>query len=493
MQGITKCFGPVQALDGVNLRLRPASVHALVGENGAGKSTLMKILAGALQPDSGRLLRRGRPCRWRHPADALSAGVAMIYQELSLAPDLTVAENVWLGLEPAGPWPGTINRRQLVEQTTALAAHHGLVIDPTQPVQGLTAGNCQLVEILKALARQASILVLDEPTSSLGRQETRKLLEIVDSLRQQGCTLVYISHRLEEVAQIADDVTVLRNGHTAHQGPMEEISLPEMVRHMVGRPLQEYYPARQVTRGPPRLVVDRLATARGLRDVSFTLHGGEILGMAGLVGAGRTDLARALFGLDPLSEGSFTIDGHPLSPHHPRQALAQGLMFVTEDRKRTGLCLDLPAAWNMTLPCLEGIGMRWRLAPQRELALANKIGAELGLHWTGPETPALSLSGGNQQKLLFGRALIAQSSCLLLDEPTRGIDVAAKTDVYRLLNELTSQGKAVLLISSELPELFGVADRILVLRQGRIVGDLVTAQTTQEEVLQLAALDGTGP
>jgi len=265
-----------------------------------------------------------------------------------------------------------------------------------------------------------------------------------------------------------------------------------MVRLMVGRPLQEYYPTRHLTRGPPRLVVDGVATARGVRDVSFTLHEGEILGVAGLVGAGRTDLARALFGLDPLTEGSFTIDSQPLSRHHPQQALAQGLMYVTEDRQRTGLCLDLPSAWNMTLPCLERIGMSWRLAPQRELTLARDIGTQLGLRWAGPEAPALSLSGGNQQKLLLGRALIAQSSCLLLDEPTRGIDVAAKTDVYRLLNELTHQGKAVLLISSELPELFGVADRILVMRHGQVVGDLVTAETTQEEVLQLAALDGTG-
>ncbi len=487
MRGITKSFGPIKALEDVTLCVRQGSVHALVGENGAGKSTLMKILSGVYQPDAGTIVRDGNACTWKHPSDSLVAGIAMIYQELSLAPDLTIAENVWLGIEPRGPL-GTYSKKRLLADTRALAEKYGFDVDPDERVENLPASVCQIVEVLKALARNAEILVMDEPTSSCGEHEVAVLLEMVKRLSRGGTTIIYISHRLEEVVQIADEITVLRDGRAVHSGPMQGVSIPDIVKHMVGRDLDDYFPKNQIETGSTALSVSGLSS-QNVENISFNLHWGEVVGVAGLVGAGRTELARVLCGLDPATRGSVQLDGKSIKIASPAEALSHGIMFITEDRKRTGLCLDLPAAWNMTLPSLAELGMKYVLRLGRENEIAEDTAKSLSLKWSGPRAPASALSGGNQQKLLLGRALIAQSRLWVLDEPTRGIDIAARVDIYELIGHMASEGKAILIISSELPELFGITDRILVMRRGRLVADLITSQTTPDAVMQLAAVD----
>jgi ABC-type sugar transport system ATPase subunit len=488
MQGISKSFGPVKALEDVTLRVLKGTVHALVGENGAGKSTLMKILSGVLQPDTGTIQREGKTCAWKHPSDSLAAGIAMIYQELSLAPDLTIAENVWLGIEPRGPLPGTYSKNRMLADTRALAERHGFNVEPNQKVENLPASTCQIVEVLKALARNAEILVMDEPTSSCGEHEVAVLLKMVKKLSRAGTTIIYISHRLEEVVEIADDITVLRDGRAVHSCPTKGLEIPDIVKYMVGRDLDDYFPKRKVETGSTALSVSGLSS-QGVENISFDLHWREIVGVAGLVGAGRTELARVLCGLAPPISGSVELDGKSVKIATPADALSCGIMYITEDRKRTGLCLELPAAWNMTLPCLAELGMKHILHLGHENEIAEETAKKISLKWSGPGAPASALSGGNQQKLLLGRALIARSRVWVLDEPTRGIDIAAKVDVYELIGRMAAEGKAVLIISSELPELFGITDRILVMRRGRLVADLVTSETTQESVMQLAAVD----
>lgn len=488
MRGISKSFGAIKALEDVTLSVQQGTVHALVGENGAGKSTLMKILAGLYQPDTGTIVRKGNTCAWRHPSDALAAGVAMIYQEFSLAPDLTVAENIWLGIEPVGKLIGAYCKNRMLADTRTLAKRHGFDLEPDQRVENLPASACQIVEALKAIARNAEILVMDEPTSSCGEHEVGMLLEMVKRLSRTGTTIIYISHRLEEVVEIAEDITILRDGRAVHTGPVNGLKISDIVTHMVGRDLKEYFPKREVNIGATVLRVSGLAS-KSVHNINFDLHSGEIIGVAGLVGAGRTGLARALCGLETTKSGSVELDGRPVIIATPADALSYGVMYITEDRKRTGLFLECPAAWNMTLPCLAQLGMKHILRLRRENEIADETAKRLSLKWSGPEVPASALSGGNQQKLLLGRALIAQSRIWVLDEPTRGIDIAAKVDIYELIGQTVAEGKAVLIISSELSELFGITDRILVMRRGRLVADLVTSETTREAVMRLAAVD----
>jgi ABC-type sugar transport system ATPase subunit len=488
MRRVSKRFGPVRALAEVDLAVAAGTVHALVGENGAGKSTLVKILAGIERPDEGEMLLGGRTYGPRSPAEAQAAGVAMIHQELSLAPDLTVAENVFLGIEPRGRLGFTVDAKTMTARTRELAAEHGFAIDPALRVSELPTASCQVVEILKALARRATVVALDEPTSSLGREEAAALHDAVAKLRASGKAVVYISHRLEEVLGLADEITVLRDGRAVCSGPAKALDVPALVRHMVGREIRDYFPPRQARTGEVRLKVEGLASDEGVEDISFEVRRGEVVGMAGLVGAGRTAVARALAGLARRTAGTVTLDGRALPLRAPGEAIRAGVAYVTEDRKRTGLCLDLPAAWNVTLPCLERIGMRTFLRPGRELAIAAEVGQRLGIRWAGPSAATSSLSGGNQQKLLLGRAVLSEAEVLVLDEPTRGVDIGAKVDIYRLLADLAGSGKCVILVSSELPELLGVTDRILVMRRGRIVGGLRTAEADQEALMRLAAV-----
>jgi ABC-type sugar transport system ATPase subunit len=413
----------------------------------------------------------------------------MIYQELDLAEHLTVAENIFLGAEPQGPLPFTVSHHQMAAQTRRLAEQYNFRIPPDAKVEDLSTGDCQIVEILKSLRRNASIIVMDEPTSSLSERETVRLFEVVRQLRKRGLSIIYISHRLEEIVELADEVSVLRDGQLVHSESITQLDIPKIVHHMVGRELTDFFPQRKANIGDVILEVAGLSSEAGVRDVAFQIRRGEIVGMAGLVGAGRTEIARAIFGVDARTSGRVVLEGRELNITCPADAIASGIALLTEDRKRTGLCLQLPCSWNITLPNLAQIGMKSLIRPAQEHRIAAEAGARMAVKWAGPEAPTDSLSGGNQQKLLIARWLLAHSTFMIFDEPTRGIDVGAKAEVYGLLNRLAEQGKALLFISSELPELFGIADRILVMRRGKLVGNLVTKQTTPEEVMHLAAVE----
>jgi ABC-type sugar transport system ATPase subunit len=489
MSGISKRFGPVQALADVTFTVRRGTVHALCGENGAGKSTLMKILAGVLQPDSGSIELGGISRRFSKPVDAIRAGISMIYQELDLAEDLTAAENVFLGAEPGGAMPFTIDRREIISQTRAFAQRYGFDVNPNAGVSTLSIGDRQIVELLKALRRNSPIIVMDEPTSSLSEPEAKRLFAIVGQLRDSGLSIIYISHRLEEVAALADDISVLRDGRVVHSSSAKELTISQIVQYMVGRELDDFYPPRNATAGETRVRVKNFSSSEGVRDISFEIRKGEIVGMAGLIGSGRTEVARAIFGAHPKTSGELFLDDEQIEVDSPAAAIHSGIAFLTEDRKRTGLCPDLPCFCNVTLPNLDELGMKYILRPAREVAEAARVGSRMNVKWASPRAPANSLSGGNQQKLLVARWLLAKSRFMIFDEPTRGIDVGAKREIYLLLNELAKQGTAILLISSELPELFGVADRILVMRHGRLVANLETNKTSPNEVMHLAAVE----
>ena len=488
MSGISKRFGPVQALSDVSFQVRRGTVHALCGENGAGKSTLMKILAGVHQPDTGTIEFDGQAVQFAAPGEALQAGISMIFQELDLAEDLTVAENIFLGAEPRGALRFTVDRREMMTRTESLAAQYGFNVDPGATVSGLSTADCQIVELLKALRRESSIIVMDEPTSSLSEVEAKRLFAVVRQLRARGLAIVYISHRLEEVVDLADDISVLRDGKVVHSAAATDITVPMIVQHMVGRELNEFFPTKDARIGKVAVQVRNLSSAEGIREISFDVASGEIVGLAGLIGSGRTEVARAIFGVQPKTSGAVLLDERRLNIASPADAIGHGIALLTEDRKRTGLCLNLPCAWNITLPNLDVLGMNVLVRPPVETATATQVGLKMNVKWTSPHAPASSLSGGNQQKLLVARWLLAQSRFVIFDEPTRGIDVGAKREIYVLLNALAKEGKAILLISSELPELFGVADRILVMRRGKLVGNLIAQQTNPNEVMHLAAV-----
>ena len=489
MQGILKVFGPVTALKDVSFTARPGTVHALCGENGAGKSTLMKVLAGVYQPDGGQMHLDGNYVEFKTPRDALDAGVSMLFQELDLAEHMTVYENIFMGSELMSSIPLVIDRKKMIEETNVLCESYGFEINAESTISSLTTGQCQIVELLKALIRKAKIIVMDEPTSSLSESEAARLFDIVKQLRNQGLTIVYISHRMEEVAALADEISVLRDGEVVATGSSSEMDIPTIVKHMVGREVKDFYPPRDVEIGKIRLEAEEISSNQGIAGVSFCVRRGEIVGMAGLVGAGRTEVANAIFGVVPLTGGRVKLDGKALKIKRPADAIKNGIALLTEDRKRTGLCTNLPCSWNMTMPNYERIGMKTIVKLSKERRLCREYANKVAVKWSDPDAAANSLSGGNQQKVLVARWLMADSEVTIFDEPTRGIDVGAKKEVYTILNELAAHGKAILVISSELPELFGICDRIIVMRRGRLVADLNTNETTPEKVMHLAAVE----
>jgi ABC-type sugar transport system ATPase subunit len=387
MTGISKSFGPVQALSDVSFTVRTGTVHALVGENGAGKSTLMKILAGVYQPDKGSIEIHEKPYTFDRPDQALAVGVSMIYQDLDMAEHLTVAENVFLGNEPAGCLPFTIDHNETVRKTAELAKSFNFEVIPTSIVSELSTGDCQVAAIIKALARKASIIVMDEPTSSLSETEVERLFEIVRLLRQKGISVVYISHRLEEIIGLADEVTVLRDGKVVHSESVTKLDIAQIVRYMVGRELTEFFPDRDVKPGDVRVNVNNLSSDSRISDISFDIRSGEIVGMAGLVGAGRTEVARAIFGVDKKASGSIVLDNKELSINSPADAISNGIALLTEDRKRTGLCLGLACSWNVTIASLGLIGMKRIINPARENKIAADMGEQLSIKWLSPQAP----------------------------------------------------------------------------------------------------------
>jgi len=485
MRGVRKAFPGVQALRGVDLELRAGEVLAVLGENGAGKSTLIKILGGAHRPDAGAIAVEGEPVHLQHPADAQRAGISIIYQEFNLIPALSARENLFLGREQTQA--GLLRPAAEARRAGELFQRLGVELDPEVPCRELSVAHQQIVEIAKALVLEARILVLDEPSAALTPPEVERLFAILRDLRARGLGLIYISHRLEEIFALADRVLVLRDGERVATRGIGEVTRGELIELMVGRKLAQEFPKRATTPGTDRLAVRHLCRGRKVRDVSFTIRRGEVLGLTGLVGAGRTELARCLFGADRADSGSVTLDGRPLDLRDPGAAIRGGVALLTEDRKGQGLVLCRSVRENFGLPNLARFS---RLGMVREGVERRALGRYvqgLRIRIAHPEQSVSNLSGGNQQKVLLARWLERQCEVVLFDEPTRGIDVGAKYEVHQLINDLAAQGKAILLISSELPEVLGMCDRILVMHDGRIVGEITdVSRATPEDVMHLA-------
>jgi ABC-type sugar transport system ATPase subunit len=484
LRGIKKHFGGVQALRDGNLDIAEGEVHLLMGENGAGKSTLMKIVAGLYQRDGGEMLWRGQPVSFTRPAEASAHGVAMVHQESLLAPHLSVAENIFLGHETSSKI-GLVDRRAIVAKASRIIAEHGFRLDPQARVSKLSPAGKQLVEICRALAQGSSLLIFDEPTSSLSNAETAEVFRIVRTLCERKLGVIYITHRLEELRSIGDRVTVLRDGATVHSGPLRELSRDQLIQHMVGRSVHATFHRQPSASGEVLLRVHKLC--RGiLRNISFEVHAGEIVGLGGLMGAGRTELCRVLFGLDPPESGTVEIASRAVSSKNPRQAVAAGIALIPEDRQINGLALKLPIAFNITMPDLGRVSNYGVVNKPSENALAEDYRQRLRIKCQSPRQFAGRLSGGNQQKIVIAKWAARGARIFLFDEPTRGIDIAAKQEVFEEMDGLAKAGAAILMVSSELPELIQVADRILVMSQGRLSGEL-PGKTSQEEIMRLAA------
>jgi len=493
MRQMRKAFAGVEVLRGVDFTVARGEVHALIGENGAGKSTLMKILGGVYSDYAGQILLDGRPARFATPRDAEQAGIAVIHQELALVPHLSVAENIFLGREPVSPL-GLLRRRAMRSAADAvLRSRLGLELNVAQPVADLPLGAQQMVEIAKALARDARLLVMDEPTSALTETDTQRLFAAIRQLRDRGVGIVYISHKMDEIYALADRLTVLRDGQYIGTALPADLPRDRLVQWMVGRTIDQFFPKQPRSRGRERLRVRGLslrdpATGRRLVDnADLAVRAGEIVGVAGLIGSGNSELLGAIFGrYGALERGRVQLDEQPVTIDSPRAAIRQGLALLTNDRKASGLVLPMSVLQNLSLSVLEKLTRAGLLSTARERERGAHYAARLRLSAPSLEAPVSTLSGGNQQQVVFARWLLTEPRVLLLDEPTRGIDVAAKADIYALLNELTGAGLGLLLISSELPELLALADRILVMHRGRITAELSRAEATQERIMHAA-------
>ena len=485
MSGIRKSYPGVRVLDDVSLTVRPGEVHALMGENGAGKSTLMKILAGAVRADAGTIHLDGQAVEIDTPLRAMELGIGIIYQELHLAPHLSVAENIFLGREPQR-LPGWIDSAKMRRDAQDLMDSLGMTLDVRTSVGGLAVAQRQMVEIAKATSRKAKVIAMDEPSATLTAHELENLWILIRRLQAQGIGIVYISHRMDEVFQIADALTILRDGHVVGAKPISEISRDEVLKLMVGRSLDETFPKIVAEQGQPVLEISGLSRQGVLEDIHLSVHAGEVVALAGLVGSGRTEIARCVFGADRMSGGEMRLGGVPFSPRSPHDAIAAGVGFVTEDRKEQGILLDLSVRENISLASLPKISTLGFLRRRQEQANAKESVEKLRVRTPSIEQQVGNLSGGNQQKIVLAKWLQTAPKLLILDEPTRGIDVGAKLEIYGIINDLAAQGVAILMISSELPEVLGMADTIVVVRDGRIAGTLSRAEATQEKVGQLA-------
>ena len=483
---VSKHFEGVQALKSVSFELRPGEVHALVGENGAGKSTLIKIITGAEKADSGTLRVDGHTVAHNSPAVAHSLGIAAVYQQPALFPDLTVAENIAFALESAGVWRRIDwgARDQLARE---LLDRAGTDLSPRRLVHTLSMPEQQIVEIAKALGAEAKIVIMDEPTASLSDREVESLFGVIALLRGQGVGIIYISHRLEEISAIADRVTVLRDGHTIATREMKDVDRAELIRLMVGRELSAVFPKREVAIGEVALAVRGLGSAAaGVSDISFEVRRGEILGLAGLVGSGRTQVAETLFGLTPADAGEIRLNGEAVRIASPADAIRRGIGYVPEDRRQHGVVLEMPITANCSLANLAAVSRGGLISGERERALAEGYIGQLRVKTASPYAEAGSLSGGNQQKVALARWLAIRPTVLILDEPTQGVDVGSKSEIHKLMCDLAEAGMAILMISSELPEILGMSDRIAVMHAGRIAGILGRAEATQHAVLAMA-------
>lgn len=483
---LTKTFSGVKALDRVSLHVQKGEVHALMGENGAGKSTLMKILIGLLTPDSGEMLLNGENLKAGNVREALKRGISMIHQEMVVVPELTVAQNIFLGRETTRTVFGWIDEKRLNQQAAALLAQMGVAIRPDVRMKHLSVAQMQMVEIAKAISNEARVIIMDEPTSALADTEVATLFGIIRDLTRKGVAIIYITHRMDEVFAISDTVTVLRDGQYIATQPTSALDENTLIRLMVGRSIGNLFPESAAHSGREVLSVKRLSRPGKFSDVSFSIHEGEVLGIAGLMGAGRTELARALFGLDPIWHGEVCLNGKRISIRSPQEAIRHGIGYVSEDRKGWGFIPRLSVAQNLTLASLSNHVSGLFIRDRQEAQAAAAAMANLRIKAAGPEQLVAYLSGGNQQKVVIGKVLLASPALVILDEPTRGVDVGAKAEIYRLIRQLTEQGIAVMMISSELPELLGMSDRVLVLAKGRQTALLTKAQATPETIMRYA-------
>ncbi len=486
MAGISKAFPGVQALQDVNFEMARGEIHALVGENGAGKSTLMKVLTGAHLPDAGQISWRGQPAAIHAPADAQALGIGMIHQELSLIPYLTVGQNIFLGREPRWKLPGFIDWKKLYAQTQDLLDRLNLDVNPRAEAQGLSIAQQQMVEVAKALSLNADLIAMDEPTSSLTDKETEVLFAMMRALKAQGVAIIFISHRLEEVFEISDRVTVLRDGRHIATRPTAELDHNKIVELMVGRELGDIYAYSPTEQRSVVLETADLSDGDELKGVSFQLRGGEILGLAGLIGAGRTALAETLFGIRPAAAGDIKLAGQPVKIRSPKQAIQHGLGFVPEDRKLQGLFLHMAVRENVLLSGMDLVATLGFINSGKANGLVQGFVDKLDIRTPSLQQEVRNLSGGNQQKVVIARWLALQPRVLILDEPTRGVDVGAKAEIHALMRQLAEEGVGILMISSELPEVLGVSDRILVMHEGRITGELTREEATQDKIMRAA-------
>lgn len=484
MRAIGKSFPGVTALRSVDLTLRSGQVLALLGENGAGKSTLIKMLGGVHSPDQGEIRLAGEVVKLSSPAIANAAGIGVIYQEFNLIPGLTAWENIFLGRESNSVW---VQRRRERERARGLLEQLGVTIPLDRPCRELSVAQQQLVEIAKTLSQDVRLIVMDEPSAALTPQEVERLLGIVRDLKQRGIGVIYISHRLDEIFEIADDVLVLRDGETVGSAPIAEMSRQRMIEMMVGREIQNEFPKMSHPVGDVRLQVKGLSRGSVVRDVSFDIRAGEVVGLTGLVGSGRTETARLIFGADKAESGQVLLDGKTLRIRGPRDAIAAGICLLTEDRKGQGLILGASVRENFGLPNLGEFSWWGFINERREREALDVYTQQLRIRISGAEQPIAKLSGGNQQKVVLAKWLQRNTEVVIFDEPTRGVDVGAKYEIYLLINELARQGKGVLMISSELPEVLGMSDRVLVMHEGRITGEIRDVSTaTQAQVMELA-------
>lgn len=499
MEGITKEFPGTRALDRVSFAVKKGTIHALLGENGAGKSTLMKILGGVYPAGSyeGKIRINGEEKRFHNPRDAEAAGIAVIHQELSLVGEMTVSENIFLGAEPLKY--GVIDREALYVQTKKWLDFLGLDLDPEAKVGSLGIGQQQLIEIAKALSKNGDILILDEPTSALADEEVHRLMEILKDLCRKGVTCIYISHKLNEVMGLADEVTVLRDGKVAGTAPIGEWTEDKIISMMVGRKVGALYPERKEMAGETILEVRKYSVFHPVnrektvvRDVSFSLRKGEVLGIAGLIGAGRTELFSSIFGAyEGRAEGTILLEGKEITFRHPGEAIRHGIFYLSEDRKRYGLFLGMDIKKNLSMASLDRLVKYGIVDEEQELREAEEQAARMRVKMADIEMKIKGLSGGNQQKVFLGKSLMTRPKVLILDEPTRGVDIGAKADIYQIIDELSREGVAMVLISSDLPEVIGMSDRILVMAEGRVVGEFTQREATQEKIMACVTGGGT--
>lgn len=485
MNDISKNFPGVKALDKVHFELRSGEVMALLGENGAGKSTLMKILSGVYTRDGGTMEIFGKSYDDLTPKQAQEAGVAIIHQELNMCKHLSVAENMFLGREMVGK--GILDNRKMRQEAKNILNELKIDIDPDQTVGDLPVSKQQMVEIAKALSIHAKILIMDEPTSALTAREIEDLFRIIKDLKAQGCGIVYISHRLEELAEIVDRVTIMRDGQYITDGNFKDMTMDQIITNMVGREIKEKFPRVTCTKGKKVFEVKNLNAGRMVRDINFSLYEGEIVGFAGLMGAGRTETTRAIFGVDAKDSGEFYLDGQKIEIHNPMDAIRNGVVLAPEDRKKDGLCTKLSIRQNLALPNLDIICNKLGvIRKSKEDELCAEAVQNLRIKTPNIEVDSGNLSGGNQQKVVVGKWLARNSRVVIFDEPTRGIDVGAKVEIYNLMNDLKKQGIAVMFVSSEMPEVMGIADRIIVMCDGRITGELMANEASQNQILTMA-------